>query len=108
MLPRAERMHHERIAVGALCALSLILGFVAVGDKSLWSDETYSATVASGSWQSLYESWRVHDANMSLYSVALHLWRDLASSETFLRSLSVVAGPPSGGGGVARGGGPVE
>jgi mannosyltransferase len=89
--PPVEQLHRDRAAVSALCGLSLVLGFVTVGDKSLWSDEAYSATVASGSWQSLYESWRVRDANMSLYHVVLHVWRDLASSDAFLRSLSVIA-----------------
>ena len=88
---RVERLHRDRIFAGAECALSLILGFITVGSKSLWNDEAYSATVASGSWRSLYQSWRERDANMSLYHVLLHVWRDLASSEVFLRSLSIVA-----------------
>jgi mannosyltransferase len=69
----------------------LALGLITIGHKSLWSDETYSATVASGTWRSLYQSWREWDANMSLYSVLLHLWREVASSDAFLRSLSALA-----------------
>ena len=69
----------------------MTLGLITIGHKSLWSDEAYSATVASGSWRSVYQSWRDWDANMSFYSVLLHLWREVASSDAFLRSLSALA-----------------
>jgi 4-amino-4-deoxy-L-arabinose transferase-like glycosyltransferase len=74
----------------AECALALGLGLVTLGTKSLWSDETYSASVASGTWRSMWESWRQWDANMTLYDVLLRAWRALGTSDAFLRSLSVL------------------
>jgi mannosyltransferase len=73
------------------CGLSLALGFITLGSKGLWQDELYSATVASGSWRSMYQSWRQWDANMSLYDIVLHLWRAIGTSDATLRGLSVLA-----------------
>jgi mannosyltransferase len=84
-----ERLRAVPLAL-AETGLSLILGLVLLGDKSLWNDETYSATVASGSWRSMWESWRHWDANMTLYDVLLRLWRELGTSDAFLRLLSVL------------------
>ena len=83
----------DRVAVPlalAECALALVLGLITLGGKSLWSDETYSASVASGTWHSMYTSWRQWDANMTLYDVLLRLWRGVGTSDAFLRSLSVL------------------
>ena len=65
---RERDARFARPLVAAEVTLSLLLGFITIGSKSHWLDEAYSATVASGTWQSLYRSWRLSDTNMALCS----------------------------------------
>ena len=73
--------------------LSLVLGFHALGRKSLWNDEGPSAMVSSSPWSSIMSRGNPADANartpaMVGYHVVLKVWRVLGSDETVLRSLS--------------------
>jgi mannosyltransferase len=76
--------------------LSLVLGFHALGRKSLWNDEGLSAMVSSSRWSDILSRGNPADANartpaMVGYHAVLKVWRVLGSSETVLRSLSVIA-----------------
>ncbi len=74
----------------AATALAAALGLVALGSKSFWLDESFSAAAARLSPGSLADLAADSQANMSLYYLLLHGWRVLGDGEFALRSLSVV------------------
>jgi mannosyltransferase len=75
------------VPVCALAAITLSLGFVHLGTKSLWLDEAIGVERATnqGVWAALFRG-----GNMGLYTFLLHFWiRVFGDSETASRSLSV-------------------
>ena len=90
----APRPHpaDARLAPLAPALLTLALGAVALGTKSLWYDETYTAWTIRGSWDRLWSLVQDHEAPHGLYYAMLKSWTSLAgTSETALRLPSVVA-----------------
>lgn len=70
--------------------LSVLLGAWALGSKSLWLDEGFSAMASSDGWSGAVGD-TIDKRNMVGYHLALSGWRVLGDSEVVLRSLSVVA-----------------
>lgn len=61
-----------------------------VATKSFWLDEGISTAVARLRWPQFFLAVWNREANMALYTVLLHLWMKLGSSEAFVRGLSVL------------------
>ena len=81
-----------RLAPLAPAVATLALGAVALGAKSLWYDETYTAWTIRGSWDRLWSLIQDHEAPHGLYYALLKTWTTVAgTSETALRLPSVVA-----------------
>ncbi|HUV36336.1 MAG TPA: glycosyltransferase family 39 protein [Patescibacteria group bacterium] len=82
----------ERWILLAILALALFARFFRLGHQSLWTDEMLSIgayTVPPGIafWKKLL--WDVHGP---LYSLLLHFWSTVSSSEAWLRTPSALAG----------------
>ena len=86
-------MRHGYSPVLALTALCLIAGFWRLGSKSLWFDETVSATYAHMTFGGLWHVITGPDPNMSVYYVLLWVWGHIFGYGAFaLRSLDVLLG----------------
>lgn len=77
------------ILVGEV-VLSVVLGSIRLGHKSLWYDEAFSAMSASRGVSGVVDVARHLDANMPLFALVLVPWRVLGEGEAAMRSLSVV------------------
>lgn len=87
-----ERRPQWPVPVG-LTLLSLALGLVTLGRKSLWDDEAFSAAAARLSWGELWALSSTRDPHMLGYHGFLKLWVALGgSAEWWLRLPSVLAG----------------
>lgn len=67
-----------------------VLSFLHLSEDSFWVDEASSVMIAD---QPFAETWRLlitQELNGSPYFLLMHLWLKVGSSETFVRSLSVI------------------
>jgi mannosyltransferase len=78
------------IVTGIAC-FSLVIDFMWIEARSLWLDETFSATLAQLSWPQMWHVISADEANSLLYHLVLHFWTWLGSDEFVLRSLSALA-----------------
>ncbi|MPQ97951.1 hypothetical protein GB931_08445 [Modestobacter sp. I12A-02628] len=77
--------------VAAVTVLAAVLGWWQLGQDGLWRDEIFSAFIAT---RSLDHAWSIlwtREFNMGLYYLALWGWTSVSDSETWIRSLSVLA-----------------
>jgi mannosyltransferase len=88
------RLGRPRPGLGLLLLPGLICGMaglVLLGRKSLWLDESVSATLAQLDWSVLGDVLVRREANMALYHLALKVWTEaFGASEFAVRSLSVL------------------
>jgi mannosyltransferase len=82
----------RRLILAGEVALAALLGFIALGSRSFWLDETASVTLAQLDWGAFVDELRVREGNMSLYHAILSVWTGIGDSEAAVRSLSVLAG----------------
>ena len=82
----------RRVVLAAEIGLAALLGFLALGTRSFWLDESVSVTLAKLDWSSFAHQLRVREGNMSLYHLLLFGWIRMGDSEFAVRSLSVLAG----------------
>lgn len=84
-------MLRTRFLCAAELALSAVLGFIALGHRSFWLDESVSVTLAKLDFGDLLHLLRTREGNMSLYHLLLSGWIRLGDSEFVARSFSVLA-----------------
>jgi uncharacterized membrane protein len=85
----------ERFLLWAILAAAICVRFYRLGRQSLWVDEmlsigAYSAPPGVSFWEKLL--WDVHGP---LYSLILHFWSVVSSSEAWLRAPSAITGVAS-------------
>ncbi|MGO9642691.1 MAG: glycosyltransferase family 39 protein [Candidatus Acidiferrales bacterium] len=80
------------IALVGVTLLAAALRLHALAAKSFWYDEGLSVQVARLSWPDFARALWFREGNMSLYCLLLRGWMLLGSSESWLRSLSVLFG----------------
>jgi uncharacterized membrane protein len=80
-----------RLVLAGEVALAALLGFIALGNRSFWLDESLSVTLTKLDWGAFVDELQVREANMSLYYLLLSWWTAIGDSETAVRSLSVLA-----------------
>jgi mannosyltransferase len=73
-----------------ITALAFCLGFLYLGNKSIWWDESVSIGIARLGWPDFFHTIVHGEANMSLYYLLLHFWINLGTNELAVRSLSVL------------------
>lgn len=90
-----ERLRTRRassyLLVAPVIVLALGLNLYSIGSRSLWLDETYSATLAQLGWRHMWHVILLDEANSMLYHSVLHFWMWLGTNEIALRSLSALA-----------------
>lgn len=89
--PRIFAAPRERYWIAGILLLALALRLWDLGARSLWFDEAMEYWVATAPLTQLLHSVRIGILDPPLYSFLLHLWMKLGTSETWLRSLSVIA-----------------
>ena len=82
----------RRILVAGEMGLAALLGFVALGHRSLWLDESVSVTISQLDWSTFVHVIKTREGNMSLYHLLMLGWIKIGDSEFAARSLSVLAG----------------
>ncbi len=85
-----ERPPAARLPLLGIVALATVLRFLLLGGRSLWFDETVSATIAGLPWPQFTSIAFGHESNMMLYYGLLRWWSHLGQSEFALRSLSAL------------------
>ena len=73
-----------------LVAWDVVLRLHCLASKPFWFDETFSVEMARLTWRNFARVLWWREANMSLYYLLLRGWLHFGTSETFIRSLSVV------------------
>ena len=72
------------LLVGAIAALSILLGAIQLGATTLWNDETFSIlTSQDGLWRTI--RYIVNDNQPPLYYVVLSQWLHLGDSIFWIR-----------------------
>jgi len=70
--------------------IAVVLGAITIGQRSLWLDESVSATFARAGFHKVLQVFLTYDANMSLYTAMLVIWQHVGASEAALRSMSLL------------------
>ncbi len=82
----------EIIVVAAILAIAALLRFAAIGSKSFWVDEAYSATIARDTAREIILITARDDAHPPLYYLALSWWsRAFGTNDAALRALGALA-----------------
>jgi len=88
----AELPWRELLIVAAIVAIAIGLRFPSIGARSFWSDEAYSAEIASHTSQEIVALSARDDAHPPFFYLALAFWGHVAGTDDAgLRSLSAVA-----------------
>jgi len=91
-LGSAQRVRPELMLLAAILVLAAGLRFTAIGSKSFWADEAYSAFVAAHTPRDIVTLTAQDDAHPPLYYLLLSLWRHVAGADDAgLRSLGALA-----------------
>jgi mannosyltransferase len=80
-----------RLLLSLVIITAVALDFFSIDSRSLWLDETFSATLAQLEWSKMWRVIILDEANSMLYHVVLHFWTWLGRDEVALRSLSALA-----------------
>jgi 4-amino-4-deoxy-L-arabinose transferase-like glycosyltransferase len=89
---RAVRLN-TGAALGAVLALAAALRFYAIGSQSFWLDESFTASIVSGSFGHVISAVPDTESTPHLYYVLAWLWAQVfGHGEAGLRSLSAVFG----------------
>jgi 4-amino-4-deoxy-L-arabinose transferase-like glycosyltransferase len=86
-----KRHISSTLVLASIVVLALGIDFFKIETRSLWLDETFSATLAQLSWVQMWHVIYVDEANSMLYHLLLHFWTWLGSDELVLRSFSALA-----------------
>ncbi len=88
--PLVSRVNPFGLAVVALTAAVLAAGFLRIGSRSIWLDESTSIWYALHTWRDLLDVFTL-DPNMSAYYAVLWFWRHIfGDGVVAMRSLSVL------------------
>jgi mannosyltransferase len=87
-----SRLEDSRWGVLVPMAVAAVMGLIGLGDKSMWLDEAYSASmIRLPTADLLAYMWR-HEQDASPHYLLLHAWSALGFGEFTLRLPSVVSG----------------
>lgn len=85
-----DRVSPFGVVVSALTVAVFAAGFLRLGDRSIWLDESTSIWYALHTWRDLLQVFRL-DPNMSAYYAVLWFWRHVfGDGVVAMRSLSVL------------------
>ncbi|MEI6400918.1 MAG: hypothetical protein WCP59_01915 [Actinomycetota bacterium] len=79
----------DRLVVGAVGAITLLLGAIRVGDQAFWYDEVFTSIAVDQPFGALLRQLRT-EAGMYGFYLGLWAWRRLGDAEWWLRMFSVV------------------
>ena len=80
----------EVILLVLIMHLAALLMLLFLGEKSIWLDEALSIYVARLDFSGMLQMMSEMERGQTLYTILLHYWSSLGTSEFIIRSLSVV------------------
>lgn len=89
---RFELQKSERVALRAVLAAALALRFFRLSHQSLWVDEILSYKAFTSAAGVPYWKKLLYDVHGPLYSLFMHFWSIVSSSDFWLRTPSAIAG----------------
>src|SRR6476646_985524 len=88
--PSTARDRFFKALIAVETVIAVVLGAITIGQRSLWLDESVSATFARAGFHKVLQVFLTYDANMSLYNAMLVIWQHVGASEAALRSMSLL------------------
>jgi len=82
----------ERLAIGAVVAVSALIRFFGLARQSLWVDELLSVRAFDAPSGVSFGELLLHNVHGPLYSLFMHFWSMIAGTDAWLRIPSALAG----------------